>query len=235
MMNHVTLMGRLSRDPELKRTGSGVAVANFSIAVEDNYKDDDGNKKAIFIDCTAWRNTAEYIAKYFTKGRMMVLSGELDVQKWKDRDGNNRTSTIVVVKEAYFGDSKKEGSGNQPAGNNSYGGSYDPNGSYAMPPQPQYSQQGYAPQQPQPQQYGQQGYAPQQPQPQQYNQQGYAPQQPQPQNYPQQGYAPQQPQPQNYPQQGFAPQQPQGGFAKAPTAPASDFAMLSDDDAQLPF
>ena len=161
MLNHIVIMGRLVRDPELRRTGSGVAVASFRVAVDRDFAPKDGGeRKADFIDCVAWRQTGEFISKYFTKGRMIVVDGRLEMRDWTDKDGNKRTSAEVVVDNAYFGDSKRDGDnayGGNSYGNNNYGGN-----AYSAPA-PSY-----------------------------------------------------------------------GGYS-APAAPASDFAMLSDDDAQLPF
>ena len=158
MLNHITLMGRLVRDPELRRTGSGIAVASFRIAVDRDFAPKDGGeRKADFIDCVAWRQTGEFISKYFAKGRMIVVDGRLEMRDWTDKDGNKRTSAEVVVDNAYFGDSKRDGDSGSSYGGNAYGGS-----SYSAPA-PSY-----------------------------------------------------------------------GGYS-APAAPASDFTMLDDDDAQLPF
>ena len=118
MLNHITIMGRLTRDPELRRTGSGIAVASFTVAVDRDFADkQSGEKETDFIDCVAWRQTGEFVSKYFTKGRMIVVSGRLQVRKWKNKDGENRYSTEVVADSCYFGDSKKESSGGE-----SYGG-----------------------------------------------------------------------------------------------------------------
>lgn len=106
MLNKITIMGRLTRDVELRRTQTGTAVASFSIANEDDFKSSDGSRQTIFVDCVAWRNTAEYISKYFSKGRMIVLCGRLTVREWTDKDGNKRKSSEIVVDNAYFGDSK---------------------------------------------------------------------------------------------------------------------------------
>ena len=108
MLNHVVLMGRLTRDPELRRTASGVAVASFSIAVDRDYSPKDGEKETDFFDIVAWRQTGEFVSKYFSKGRMAVVEGRLQVRKWKNKDGENRYSTEVVADHVYFGDSKKE-------------------------------------------------------------------------------------------------------------------------------
>jgi len=149
MLNHITIMGRLTRDPELRRTGSGVAVASFRVAVDRDFvSKDGGERKTDFIDCVAWRQTGEFISKYFTKGRMIVVDGRLEMRDWTDKDGNKRTSAEIIVANAYFGDSKRDG---------------DSGSSYSAAPAPSY-----------------------------------------------------------------------GGYA-APAPAASDFAMLEDDDAQLPF
>ena len=158
MLNHITIMGRLVRDPELRRTGSGVAVASFSVAVDRDFGGRDGGERETdFIDCVAWRQTGEFVSKYFTKGRMIVVSGRLQIRNWTDKDGNKRRTAEVVADNCYFGDSKRDSDGGNAYGGNTYGGN-----SYSAPA-PSY-----------------------------------------------------------------------GGYS-APSAPASDFAMLDDDDAQLPF
>ena len=176
MLNHIVLMGRLTRDPELRRTGSGIPVASFSLAVDRDFGSnrEPGEKETDFIDIVAWRSTAEFVSKYFTKGRMAVVSGRLQIRSWQDKDGNKRRSAEVVADNVYFGDSKRDGGFDQ---SNSYGGGYN---------QSSYSHGGY----------NQGGY----------NQGGYN----------QGGY--------NAPAQA----------APAP-APTSDFAMLEDDDSELPF
>ena len=171
MLNHITIMGRLTRDPELRRTGSGVAVASFTVAVDRDFGGQDGEKEVDFIDCVAWRNTGEFVNSYFTKGRMIVVSGRLQIRSWKDKDGNNRRTAEVVADHCYFGDSNKKEDSNQ-------GGYSAPAGGYSAP-SPGYGA---------PAGYGTGG---------QYG-----------------GYG--------------------GGYAP-PAAPASDFAMLEDDDQQLPF
>ena len=118
MLNHIVLMGRLTRDPELRRTGNGIAVASFSIAVDRDFSGkDSGEKETDFIDIVAWRQTGEFVSKYFTKGRMIVVSGRLQIRSWTDKDGNKRRSAEVVADNCYFGDSKKESSGGE-----NYGG-----------------------------------------------------------------------------------------------------------------
>ena len=113
MLNHIVLMGRLTRDPELRRTGSGVAVASFRLAVDRDFgsKDAGAERETDFIDIVAWRNTAEFVSKYFAKGRMAVVSGRLQMRNWTDKDGNKRTSAEVVADNVYFGDSKRDGAG----------------------------------------------------------------------------------------------------------------------------
>ena len=109
MLNRIVLMGRLTRDPELRRTGSGTAVASFSIAVDRDFKGQNGEKETDFIDIVAWRNTAEFVSKSFAKGRMAVVDGRLQIRDWKDKEGNNRRSAEVVADNVYFGDSKRDG------------------------------------------------------------------------------------------------------------------------------
>ena len=107
MLNKIILMGRLTRDPELRRTQSGTAVASFTLAVDRDYKPQDGERETDFIDIVAWRSTGEFVSKYFTKGRMAVVEGRLQVRDWTDKDGNKRRSTEVVADNVYFGDSKR--------------------------------------------------------------------------------------------------------------------------------
>ena len=150
MLNHITIMGRFTHDPELRRTNSGTAVASFTLAVDRDFSGKDGGEKETdFIDCVAWRQTGEFVSKYFTKGRMAVVSGRLQIRPWTDKDGNKRRTAEVVADNVYFGDSKREG---------------ESMGAYAAPAAPAY-----------------------------------------------------------------------GGYAAPAPSPASDFAMLDDDDAQLPF
>ena len=171
MLNHITIMGRLTRDPELRRTGSGVAVASFTVAVDRDFGGRDGGEKETdFIDCVAWRQTGEFVSKYFTKGRMIVVSGRLQIRSWTDKDGNKRRTAEVVADNCYFGDSKRDAEGGSYGGNTYGGNSYGGNS------------------------YGNNNYG------------GY--------NAPAPSY---------------------GGYSAPASAPASDFAMLEDDDAQLPF
>ena len=180
MLNHITIMGRLVRDPELRRTGSGVAVASFTVAVDRDFGGRDGGEKETdFIDCVAWRQTGEFVSKYFTKGRMIVVSGRLQIRSWTDKDGNKRRTAEVVADNCYFGDSKRESDGGSAYGGNTYGGNAYGGNNYGG-------------------NYGGNNYG------------GYA--------------APAAPAAPSY-----------GGYSAPAAAPASDFAMLEDDDAQLPF
>lgn len=111
MLNHIVLMGRLVNNPELRMTGSNTAVASFRVACDRDFKNKDGNKETDFIDIVAFRNTAEYACKYFSKGRMAVVAGRLQMRNWTDKDGNKRTSAEIVADNLYFGDSKREDSG----------------------------------------------------------------------------------------------------------------------------
>ena len=150
MLNHITIMGRLTRDPELRRTGSGIAVASFTVAVDRDFGGRDGGEKETdFIDCVAWRQTGEFVSKYFTKGRMIVVSGRLQIRSWTDKDGNKRRTAEVVADNCYFGDSKRDGDSMGSYGGNTYGGNayggnnYGGNnyGGYAAPvapPAPSY-------------------------------------------------------------------------------------------------
>ena len=122
-LNRIVLMGRLTRDPELRRTQSGTPVTSFSLAVDRDFKSQSGEKETDFIDIVAWRNTAEFVCNYFTKGRMAVVEGRLQIRDWKDRDGNNRHSAEVVADNVYFGDSKRD----------SAGGGYDAPPAYGAP------------------------------------------------------------------------------------------------------
>lgn len=126
MLNKIILMGRLTRDPELRRTQTGTAVASFSLAVDRDYKAKGAEKETDFIDIVAWRNTAEFVSKYFAKGRMAVVEGRLQVRTYTDKEGNNRRVAEVVADNIYFGGSKKDG-GNTGSGNyggSGYGGDY---------------------------------------------------------------------------------------------------------------
>lgn len=192
MLNHITIMGRLTRDPELRRTGTGVAVASFTVAVDRDFGGKDGGEKETdFIDCVAWRNTGEFVSKYFRKGSMIVVSGRLQIRGWTDKEGNKRRTAEVVADSCYFGEGKRDNVGGQAAGG--YQAPADPNYGYNAPAAPAAPTAG--------------GYS--------------AP-----------GYGGQ-PAGQGYNTPGYGGQPPYGGYA-APNN-GSEFAMLDDDDAQLPF
>ena len=108
MLNHVTIMGRLTRDPELRHTQSGAAVSSFTLAVDRDFKSHSGERETDFVNCTAWKSVAEFTARYFSRGRMAIVEGRLQSRKYTDKDGNNRTAYEVVASSVYFGDSKKE-------------------------------------------------------------------------------------------------------------------------------
>ena len=191
MLNSIIIMGRLTRDPELRRTGSGLAVANFSVAVERDFPDKTtGQRETDFIDCVAWRQTGEFVSKWFTKGSMIVVSGRLQMRSWDDKDtGKKRVVHEILAENVYFGESKKDRDAREATGG-APGGSYAPAGFnpgiYTTPATPQMNA-------------------------------GYF-------NYPYPNVAnpntQPQPNPYTYP---------------APTIPASDFAMLEDDEGKLPF
>lgn len=109
MLNHITIMGRLTRDPEMRRTGSGIAVTSFTVAVDRDFKSNRaGEAETDFIDCVAWRQAGEFVGKYFTKGRMIVVSGRLQIRSWTDKDGNKHRTAEVNADNVYFADSKSE-------------------------------------------------------------------------------------------------------------------------------
>ncbi len=133
MLNKIFIMGRLTRDPELRRTQSGTPVTSFSLAVDRDFKSQSGEKETDFIDVVAWRSTAEFVAKYFTKGRMAVVEGRLQMRDWTDKDGNKRRSAEVVADNLYFGDSRRDNGsegGSYTGGNSGYSA---PAGGYAAP------------------------------------------------------------------------------------------------------
>ncbi|MBQ3215322.1 MAG: single-stranded DNA-binding protein [Oscillospiraceae bacterium] len=106
MLNHIVIMGRLTRDPEYRATGSGLSVTNFSVAVDRDFPGQSGEKETDFVDCVAWRKTAEFVTKYFTKGSLIVISGRLQIRSWTDKDGNKRRTAEIVADNVYFGGSK---------------------------------------------------------------------------------------------------------------------------------
>ena len=107
MLNKIIIMGRLTRDPELRRTGSGTAVTSFSLACDRDFKSQSGEKETDFIEVVAWKNTAEFVSKYFSKGRMAVVEGRLQIRDWTDKSGNNRVTAEIVADNVYFADSKR--------------------------------------------------------------------------------------------------------------------------------
>ena len=114
MLNHIVIMGRLTKDPELRHTSSNMAVTSFSIACDRDFKSD-GEKETDFIDCVAWRNTAETVARLFTKGRMIAVDGRLQVRAWTDKAGNKRRTSEVVADRVYFADSRPQQNNEYPA------------------------------------------------------------------------------------------------------------------------
>ena len=145
MLNHITIMGRLTRDPELRRTGSGIAVTSFTVAVDRDFAPKDGSERETdFIDCVAWRQTGEFVSRYFTKGSMAVVSGRLQIRGWTDKDGNKRRTAEVVADNVYFGESKRseqQGNGySAPAsyGNNGYSAPAPNYGGFSAPAAPSY-------------------------------------------------------------------------------------------------
>lgn len=138
MLNHIVIMGRLTRDPELRRTKNSTPVASFSLAVDRDFKDKQSGERATdFINVVAWRQTAEFVSRYFSKGRMAMVEGRLQIRDWTDKDGNKRRSAEVVADSVYFGDSKREGgSGGQESYSGGYGGYSAPAGGYPAQPDP---------------------------------------------------------------------------------------------------
>ena len=141
MLNHVVVMGRLTKDPELRYTQGQVAVCSFSIAVDRDYSSGDGQQKQTdFFDVVAWRHNGEFVSKYFQKGRMIVVSGRLQARRWQDNNGNNRSTVEIVAENCYFGDSKKD----QESGNSAPsqgGGYYAQHGQYGAQSVPVQTQQ----------------------------------------------------------------------------------------------
>lgn len=125
MLNHIVTMGRLVRDPELRHTQSGIPVTSFTIACDRDYKDANGDKATDFIDIVAWRNTADFVSRYFTKGRMAVIDGRLQLRDWTDRDGNKRRSAEILANSVHFGDSKPQNQAAPVSAGVPAGGGYD--------------------------------------------------------------------------------------------------------------
>ena len=164
MLNHSIVMGRLTKDPELRRTDSGIAVTSFSIACDRDFTNkDSGERETDFIDCVAWRSTAEFVSKYFSKGNMIVVSGRLQMRNYTDKDGNKRRVTEIVADNVYFGEGKKDRDSDTPSyGNQTAAPNYG-----TQPPAPAgYQQQGFGGYQAPPQQMAgayqppQQGFTP---------------------------------------------------------------------------
>ena len=126
MLNHIVIMGRLARDPELRHTQSGTPVASFTLAVDRDFKDKNtGERQTDWIDVVAWRGTGEFVSRYFSKGRMAVVEGRLQIRDWTDKEGNKRRSAEVVADSVYFGDSRRDGDGGDRGGSyGGYGGGY---------------------------------------------------------------------------------------------------------------
>lgn len=133
MLNHIVIMGRMVRDPDLRRTQAGTPVASFTLAVDRDFKDKQTGERGVnFIDVVAWRSTGEFVSRYFSKGRMAVVEGRLQLRDWTDKDGNKRRSAEVVADQVYFGDSKREDSGEK----SNYGGYSAPADGYPAQPDP---------------------------------------------------------------------------------------------------
>ena len=134
MLNHIVIMGRLTRDPEMRRTGSGTAVTSFSVAVDRDFPNkESGERETDFIDCVAWRSTGEFVSKYFNKGSMIVVSGRLQIRPWTDKEGNKRRSAEIVADNVYFGSSKRDSEG---TGSASSFGNAGRTGGYTAPSAP---------------------------------------------------------------------------------------------------
>ena len=135
MLNRIIIMGRLTRDPELRHTQTGTAVASFTLAVDRDFKDKStGERSTDFIDVVAWRQTGEFVSRYFTKGRMAVVEGRLQIRDWTDKDGGKRRSAEIVADNVYFGDSKRDGDGGYQSSGYASGGYAS--GGYASPAAP---------------------------------------------------------------------------------------------------
>ena len=166
MLNVAIIMGRLTRDPELRRTNSGKPVTSFTVAVDRDYAPEGQEKETDFIDCVAWQGTAEFVEKYFKKGSMIVVNGRLQLRNWTDKDGNKRRTAEILASNVYFGESKKSQEGSNPTGNQ-----YNHPGANSAPAG--YNQQNYGGYPPQAPQQGFGGYPQQSYQQPQYNQQGF--------------------------------------------------------------
>ena len=127
MLNHIVIMGRLTRDPELRQTGSGLSVANFSVAVDRDFSKGE-EKETDFIDCVAWRHTGEFVSKYFARGSLIVVSGRLQIRTYTDKDGNNRRAAEIVADNCYFGGSKTANAATSPTPTGEYAEITEPDG-----------------------------------------------------------------------------------------------------------
>ena len=190
MLNVAIIMGRLTRDPELRRTNSGKPVASFTVAVDRDYAPEGQEKETDFIDCVVWNGTAEFVEKYFKKGSMIVVNGRLQIRNWTDKEDNKRKNAEILASNVYFGESKKSQEGSNTTGNQySHPGSNSAMGGYQnQAPQsyggyPQYPQQSYQQPAPNVPQYNQQGFGG-------YQQSGYPAQNYQPPFPPQGSFAP---------------------------------------------
>ena len=135
MLNRIVIMGRLARDPELRRTQAGVPVASFRLAVDRDFRDKTTGERATdWIDVVAWRQTGEFVSRYFSKGRLAVVEGRLQMRDWTDKEGNRRTSAEVVAENVYFGDSKRDGDGGSYSQGTSYSSGYSQGGGYSPAP-----------------------------------------------------------------------------------------------------
>lgn len=123
MLNRIIIMGRMTKDPELRSTNGGVSVTSFTLAVDRDFKGQNGEKTTDFIDVVAWRNTAEFVCKYFSKGRMAVAEGRLQIREWKDKEGNNRRNAEIQAENVYFADSKRDSDGGTTYGSTVYSAS----------------------------------------------------------------------------------------------------------------
>lgn len=130
MLNHIIIMGRLTRDPELRRTNIGKAVASFTVAVDRDFSQGD-QKETDFIECVAWQKTGEFVSKYFSKGSMIVVSGRLQIRPWTDKDGNKRRTAEVISDNCYFGDSKRDSDSGPSYSGNTFG-DYSPASNFEM-------------------------------------------------------------------------------------------------------
>ncbi|MBQ4382117.1 MAG: single-stranded DNA-binding protein [Oscillospiraceae bacterium] len=138
MLNHIIIMGRLTRDPELRRTQSGTAVARFTVAVDRDVKGQNGERETDFIDCVAWSQRGEFVSKYFQKGSMIIVAGRLQVRDWTDKEGGKRRSAEINVDNTWFGESRRDRDGGSQGSYQNYGGAQSAP-SYGGPQTPPYA------------------------------------------------------------------------------------------------